>query len=213
MKQNKIIRHKLFDRLLHWCFAVSISVLLITGLLPVYGFNASLIFIHWVSGLVLTLILLIHLCRSVFWKKISEIWFKRSDMKWPPGKQGKYSLAQKMMHQGIAVLVLAGIITGLMMMVRLDTPFWERDPYWLNADTWGIVFFIHGLVSLCFVSVLMLHIYFSLRPENRMYLRSMIKGWISSDEFSLKHDEKLWQPESDRAETRVPTKDHEQTTQ
>lgn len=195
MQQSKIIRHKLIDRLLHWLFAVSILILLITGLLPVYGFNASLIFIHWLTGLALTLLLILHVCRSVFWKKLGEIWFSRKDMGLKQARLGKYSLAQKLMHQGVAVLTLAAIVTGLMMMVRLDTPLWERDPYWLNAETWGVVFFIHGLAALSFVSIIMLHIYFSLRPENRLYLRSIFKGWITEEEYKRKHDEQLWSPD------------------
>jgi cytochrome b subunit of formate dehydrogenase len=137
-------------------------------------------------------LLLIHICRSVFWKNLSRIWFSRSDLDARRSKPGKYSLAQKMMHQFIAVLTLAGIITGFMMMIRIDTPLFQRDPYWLNADTWGLVYFIHGLVTLCFVSALMLHIYFSLRPESRMYLRSIFKGWISEEEYTQNHDAELW---------------------
>ncbi|MDG2090698.1 MAG: cytochrome b/b6 domain-containing protein [Gammaproteobacteria bacterium] len=198
MSQNKIIRHKLIDRLFHWFLAISILVLLISGLLPVYGFNASLIVIHWIVGLGLTALLLIHICRSLFWKKISSIWFSHTDLELNRERIGKYSLAQKLMHQFIAVLTLAGIITGLIMMVRIDTPLWERDPYWLNADTWGVVFFIHGLVALSFVSVIMLHIYFSLRPESRMYLRSIFKGWITEEEYSKKHDAELWAKENEQ---------------
>jgi len=201
MQQGKIIRHKLIDRILHWFFAATILILLITGLLPVYGFNASLIVIHWVTGLTLTILLLLHICRSVFWKKLGEIWFSRKDLNLNQGRLGKYSLAQKLMHQGVAVLTLAAVVTGLMMMVRLDTPLWERDPYWLNAETWGVVFFIHGLAALSFVSIIMLHIYFSLRPESRMYLRSIFKGWITREEYERKHDEQLWSPDrsSERA--------------
>jgi len=192
MNQNKVIRHKLFDRLFHWFFAISILILLITGLLPVYGFDDSLIVIHWVVGIILMVLLIIHIFRSVFWKNLSRIWFSRSDMDLKRSKQGKYSLAQKLMHQFIALLTLAGIITGIMMMIRIDTPFFQRDPYWLNADTWGLVYFIHGLVALCFVSTIMLHIYFSLRPESKMYLRSIFKGWISEEEYAQNHDAELW---------------------
>lgn len=192
MNQTKIIRHQLIDRLFHWFFAISILTLLLTGLLPVFGFNASLIFIHWLTGIVLTALLLVHICRSVFWKKLSRIWFSRADMNLKRSRHGKFSLAQKLMHQFISLLTIGAIITGIIMMVRIDTPLFERDPYWLNAGTWGLVYFIHGLVALLFVSTLMLHIYFSLRPESRMYLRSMFKGWISDDEYKQKHDPDLW---------------------
>lgn len=195
MTQIKIIRHKLIDRIFHWLFALSIIILLLSGLLPSFGVNISLILIHWICGLVLSALVLIHIVRSVFWKRISRIWFTKADLQ-ARRKLGKYSLAQKLMHQFIACLALAAIVSGLVMMVRIDNPFWERDPYWLSAANWGLVYFIHGLVALCFISVLMLHIYFALRPESRMYLRSMFKGWITKEEFSSKHDAQLWQPEN-----------------
>lgn len=198
MQQSKIIRHKLIDRLFHWFLALAILILLFSGLLPVYGFNASLIVIHWIVGLVLTALLLIHIIRSVFWKSFKDIWFSRADIGSNQSKSGKYSLEQKMMHQFISLLTLAGIITGIIMMIRIDTPFFERDPYWLNAETWGMVYFIHGLVALCFVSAIMLHIYFALRPESRMYLRSIFKGWITEEEYSEKHDAELWPKDNER---------------
>jgi len=196
MASSQIVRHKLIDRLFHWLLAVSIMVLLFSGLLPVYGFNASLIVIHWSCGLILSLLLLVHICRSLFWKSLSSMVISRTDLSARSKKTGKYSGAQKTMHLAIAIMSLAAIVTGLMMMVRIDTPLWERDPYWLNADTWGIVYFIHGLIALCFVSAIMLHVYFAVRPENRMYLRSIFKGWISREEYELKHDPELW-PQND----------------
>ena len=198
MQQTKIIRHKLIDRLFHWLLACAILILLFSGLLPAYGFNASLIVIHWIVGLVLAAILLIHIIRSVFWKSLKSIWFSRTDISLIHAKSGKYSLEQKLMHQFISLLTVAGIITGIIMMIRIDTPFFERDPYWLNAETWGLVYFIHGLVALCFVSAIMLHIYFALRPENRMYLRSIFKGWITEEEYSKKHNADLWPKEKEQ---------------
>lgn len=196
MQQTKIIRHKLIDRLFHWLLAFAILTLLLSGLLPVYGFNASLIVIHWIVGLALTALLIIHIVRSVFWKSLKSIWFSRLDIKSSKLKSGKYSLEQKLMHQFISLLTLAGIITGIIMMIRIDTPFFERNPYWLDAENWGWVYFIHGLVALCFVSTIMLHIYFALRPESRMYLRSIFKGWITEEEYAKKHDVELWPKEN-----------------
>jgi formate dehydrogenase subunit gamma len=201
MKQTKIIRHLLIDRLFHWAFAISILILLFTGLLPVFGFEASLIVIHWITGIALTLLVLIHIFRSFFWKKLGSIWFSRADVSLKHKKHGKYSLAQKMMHQFVSLLTIAGLVTGIIMMIRIDTPIFERDPYWLEAGTWGVVYFIHGLVALLFISTLMLHIYFSLRPESRMYLRSMFKGWINENEYNQKHDPELW-PIKDQQENK-----------
>lgn len=193
MPQNRLIRHHLVDRLFHWLLAISIFILLFTGLLPQFDVDFNWVELHWITGIVLTVLVAIHSVRSVFWKKLISIWFTRQDFSLAKG--GKYSLEQKSMHNFITVLTLAVIVTGILMMVRLDTPFWERDPYRLEAETWGYIYVIHGLLALIFVSTIMLHIYFSLRPEKRQYLRAMIKGWISREEYLDAHDPELWQGE------------------
>lgn len=194
MLQKKIVRHSLFDRLFHWFFAIAILILLCTGLLPAFGINFDWVVIHWVAGLVLILLVLVHSLRSLFWKSLKSMWIGGRDFS--RAKPGKYSLAQKLMHHFISLIALAAIITGTMMMVKIDTPFWERDPYWLQANTWGLVYMVHGLMALVFVGTLMLHIYFSLRPEKRLYLRSIFKGWISREEYLAEHDPELW-PQSE----------------
>ena len=60
------------------------------------------------------------------------------------------------------------------MMVKIDTPWWQRDLYWLSAENWGIVYVAHGFAALFLLSVVMIHIYFALRPEKIAFLRSMI---------------------------------------
>ncbi|MEX2367716.1 MAG: cytochrome b/b6 domain-containing protein, partial [Pseudohongiellaceae bacterium] len=141
--QVRIIRHRLSDRLLHWAFAILTLLLLATGLLPSFGVNFDWVPIHWISGLVLSVLLLVHMLRSLFYKDIKAMWIGCGDFR--GSRPGKYTLAQKLMHNGIALLSLAAVITGFMMLVRIETPFWERNPYWLDAQTWGQVYVIHGL--------------------------------------------------------------------
>jgi cytochrome b subunit of formate dehydrogenase len=52
---------------------------------------------------------------------------------------------------------------------------------------------VHGAASLMLVSTVMIHIYFAIRPEKRMYTRSMIKGWLTKKEFAEHHDARAWQ--------------------
>ena len=192
MSAKPLIRHHLVDRLLHWVFAASIVLLLVTGILPKLGIDFSWLVLHWVTGLVLLVATLVHLLRVLLLKPLGNMWVGRRDF--APGKPGKFSLAQKLMHNGVAVLAMVAIVTGLLMLVRIDTPFWERNPYWLAAGTWGLVYVLHGLAALCFVSTIMLHIYFSLRPEKRMYLRAIFRGWITREEYQQEHDPDRWQP-------------------
>lgn len=190
---QKCVRHRAADRLLHWVFASCIVLLLLTGILPKLGVEFSWLVVHWVTGLVLLGATVLHVLRVLLWKPLRNMWIGPRDF--ARGKPGKFSLAQKLLHNGVALLALTALVTGLLMMVRIDTPLWERDPYWLAADAWGLVYVLHGLAALCFVSVIMLHVYFSLRPEKRMYLRAIVKGWITRDEYQREHDPQRWQPE------------------
>lgn len=190
MPSPQILRHRLLDRCFHWCSALLIFILLATGLFPVFGLRFNWLPWHWQAGLVLSLLCLLHILKGLLGRQRMAMWIKGRDLKGL--LPGKYSLAQKLMHNFIALISLFAIGTGLLMMARIDTPFWERNPYLLNAETWGYVYVLHGLCALLFVSTLMLHIYFALRPEKRAYLRAMLKGYMKRDEYLSQHDPKLW---------------------
>src|SRR6185369_17269465 len=96
---------------------------------------------------------------------------------------GKYSVAQKLMHHAFALIVLTALATGGAMLARIDTPWWKRNPYLLGDSTWGIIYVLHGLAALFLITMVMLHVYFALRPEKRLFLRAMLRGWITRREF------------------------------
>ncbi len=200
-------RHDLSDRLFHWIVAVSVLVLLFTSFLPILGLKFAWVDIHWIAGLVLTALISWHVVRTLFLKrKFKIIWYGPGDLKDSfsdfkrllriemsgARKPGKYSGAQKLMHLAVSILILATIVTGLIMMVKIDTPLWQRDPYWLSDFYWGVTYLFHGIAALSLISVIMIHIYFALRPEKWMYTRSMIKGWITLEEFNDNHDKNRW---------------------
>ncbi len=203
---DHVVRHFLIDRLFHWLTAISVFILLFTAFLPILGVKFSWVTPHWVSGLVLAGLIFCHIVRSSFWQDLRSMWFGLTDIKetmatlgWlfrlksgALGRTGKYSPAQKLMHHGVSLFVLITIATGLLMMVKIDTPLWDRDPYWLSDESWGTVYVLHGAAALFIMSVVMIHIYFSLRPEKRMYLRSMLLGWLSRAEYVNQHDPERW---------------------
>ena len=108
-------------------------------------------------------------------------------------KPGKYSFEQKGMHWAVTVVVLAVIVTGLLMFIQIDTPFWDRTNSMPESQL-GLVFLLHGLSTLALVALAATHIYFALRPEKLFYTRSMISGWISEDEMTANHDTSRWSP-------------------
>ena len=187
---ERIERHKGIDRLFHWTTAVAVLTLMGTGLLPVVGVKFEWIKIHWIAGVVLAALVLFHLVRAVFWQSLRAVWISARDVGARRG--GKYSIAQKLMHHAMALMVLGAVGTGVVMLAKVDTPFWKRNPYLLSADTWGTLYVIHGLAALSAVTLVMIHVYFGLIPENRMYLRAMIRGWITRQELVTRHDPERW---------------------
>ena len=187
--------------------AICVLTLLATSYLPIFGVKFPWVTTHWIVGLVLTLALLVHIGWSLTWQRLRQMLFWIRDVKdaiktlaWffrlkkeGPGKPGKYSPAQKLIHHSFAVVVLTSIVSGLLIMVKIDTPFWDRNPYWLTNKTWGYIYVAHDLASMILVTMIMLHVYFALRPEKRLYLRSMLLGWITREEYTDHHNPDRWE--------------------
>jgi formate dehydrogenase subunit gamma len=207
---DRVVRHAGPDRLIHWLIAVCVLVLLATGFLPILGVNFAWVAIHWWTGFVLSAAVLAHLLRVLLARKRGPILPGPRDVRdalavlrrnlrqssVEPPKPGKYSFAQKLIHSAFALIVLATIATGGMMMVKIDTPWWERNPYWISDPAWGIVYLIHGLSALLLITLVMTHVYFALRPEKSMYLRAMIRGFVTRAEYLREHDPERWRVES-----------------
>jgi thiosulfate reductase cytochrome b subunit len=186
---------------------VSVLTLLGTAFLPIVGIQFAWVTVHWAAGFVLTAVVLIHTVRALFWQDLRSVWVDLQDFRDAtatvrttlrlsgarPGKPGKYSLAQKFIHFAFAVVVLVAIGTGAMMMVKIDTPWWDRNPYWLTDANWGVVYVLHGLAALFLVTMVIAHVYFALRPDKWQFMRSMIRGWITHEEYRDQHDPTRWQ--------------------
>lgn len=177
---DRVQRHAGIDRLFHWLTALAVLILMATGILPHAGVHFDWVAIHWITGLVLTVLVLFHLVRSLFWQHLASIWFSLAEFR--ARRAVKYTIAQRLMHHAMGLMVLMAVITGLLMLKKVQTPFFIRDPYFLGAGSWGVVYFLHGLAALVAVTLVMIHVYFALLPENRRYLRAMTYGWISREE-------------------------------
>jgi cytochrome b subunit of formate dehydrogenase len=187
---DRVERHQAIDRVFHWVAAASVIVLLASGLLPVIGVKFPWVTIHWCAGIVLTAAVLVHLARSLTWRKLRCMWIRLRDLRGE--RAAKYTLAQKLMHHAVSLMVVTTIATGVPMLARVDTPFWQRDPYLLSASTWGVIYVLHGAAALATLTLTMIHVYFSLLPEKRAYLRSMLYGWMARAEVPPGHDPRRW---------------------
>jgi cytochrome b subunit of formate dehydrogenase len=186
-QDNKILRHAGIDRLFHWLTAATMTVLLATSLLPIIGVRFAWYGIHWVAGLVLTLLILLHILRGLFWRKPSLVFaFRGNDLQ--TGRAGKYTLPQKLMHLAWAVAVLVAIVTGLLLLRKAGVSFLERDPYVRSLAAWGVLTLLHDLAALLSVFLILVHVYFGILPEKRAYLRAMLSGWITRADLKAEHD-------------------------
>jgi len=203
---SRIKRHHLADRLYHWLMAAAVLTLLFTSFLPILGLKFPWVDAHWIAGVILMMLLLFHIFRALFILRFADMWVSWREFSASLSatlrelregvrvkrRVGKYSVGQKMFHHGMAVVVLTASVTGVIMMVGVDSPFWERNPLFITEKTRGIVFLLHGLAGLLSITMIMVHVYFAIRPEKRYMTRSMLRGWISRAEFEAHHDSELW---------------------
>jgi cytochrome b subunit of formate dehydrogenase len=193
---KRVVRHEAIDRWFHWVMAGSIFALIITGVAPIIGLRFAWLDWHWMSGLLLSFITIVHIVRSLFWQDFKSMILGPKDFAEPFDSTrlpGKYSFEQKGMHWAVTVVVLTVIATVLLMFLQIDSPFWERTNSMPESQL-GLVFLLHGLSTLALVALASTHIYFAIRPEKLFYTRSMFKGWISEEEMKANHDPNLWSP-------------------
>lgn len=197
------IRHAWPDRLFHWCMAVAVFVLLFSSLLPVVGVKFDWVPWHWVAGVCLSGLLLLHIIRAVFVQGVGTMWpslhdfqaiFRSAHERQTQAKEdraidgpsadtvAKYDIYQKMYHWSVAVVVMALNFTGLLMLAKLDTPLWDRNPGLLTDLQWGYIYVAHGLTTLMLIFFVIVHVYFAILPEHRRLLRAMLVGTQTSSD-------------------------------
>jgi thiosulfate reductase cytochrome b subunit len=183
-----------------------ILTLLATGFLPILGVKFGWVGPHWIAGIILAMLIAFHIVRTAIWEDIWAMIVVPADLRnaWrrlrqtlggdgtPPGRPDKYPLLQKLYHALVAVIVLGTVVTGLPMTLKIDSPLWTRNPYWLAEHTWSMIYVVHDLAAMTTLSLVMVHIYFALRPEKLWMTRSMIFGWITRREFLEHHDPARW---------------------
>ena len=176
--------------------------LLFTAFLPKVGVQFDWVTYHWIAGTVLTASILFHIIHASFFLDFWSIWPDRIDMRdaWrrilrfmgkpapPPERFAKYPLENKLYHGAIIAAGLSAIVTGVFMMFRVRTIFFPRNPYLFSDMTWGMMYVLHGLAGVGLIALIMVHVYFGIRPEKRPITKSMIFGWMSRDFYLEEHD-------------------------
>ena len=91
---RKVVRHDAVDRWFHWLMAVSILALIFTGVSPILGLRIAWLDLHWMSGLLLTFLVVAHIIRASFWQDFKSMLLVPKDFGEPfdsSRKPGKYS--------------------------------------------------------------------------------------------------------------------------
>jgi cytochrome b subunit of formate dehydrogenase len=203
-------RHSRVARLFHWVMAASMFTLLFTAFLPKVGVRFPWVTYHWIAGVVLTASILFHIIHASFWLDFWAIWPDRIDVEDarrrlrrffglsapPPHKFAKYPLENKLFHGVIILCGLSVIFTGILMMSRVRTIFFQRNPYLFGDMTWGLMYVLHGLAGVGLIALVMMHVYFGLWPEKRAITKSMIFGWMDREFYLEEHDPKRWPVEA-----------------
>ena len=202
----RVPRHSLMARLFHWVMAASMLTLLITAFLPKVGVQFDWVEYHWIAGTVLTISILFHIVHASFFMDFWSIWPDRTDIKdaWnrvqrffgkaapAPSKFAKYPLENKLYHGTVMLTGLAVVITGICMMFRVRTIFFPRNPYLFGDMTWGLMYVLHGLAGVGFISLTIVHIYFAIRPEKLPITAGMLVGTMSREFYLKEHDPSRW---------------------
>ena len=185
--------------------AASMFVLLFTAFLPIVGIRFPWVTWHWMAGLVLTASILFHIIHASFWLDFWSIWVGPKDIPEfkaeilrelghdvPGPKPGKYPLGNRLYHLVIVIAGLAVVATGMVMMVRVRTPFVARNPYLFGDSTWGGIYVTHGLAGVGLVGLVIAHVYFAVRPDKWWITNSMIFGWITRRQYLEQHEPSRW---------------------
>jgi cytochrome b subunit of formate dehydrogenase len=202
----KVARHSLAARLFHWIMAAAMFALLITAFLPKVGVRFPWVTYHWIAGLVLTASIIFHIIHASFFLNFWSIWPDRDDIDEagrrmrrslgksapPPRRFAKYPLENKLYHGIIVLAGLAVTITGVFMMFRVRTGIFPRNPYLFGEMTWGMMYVLHGLAGVGLIALIMVHVYFAVRPEKLDITKSMIFGSMSRDFYLRHYDPKRW---------------------
>src|SRR5229473_2164603 len=201
-----VLRHSLTARIFHWIMAASMFTLLFTAFLPKVGVQFDWVTYHWIAGAVLTISIVFHIIHASFYLDFWSIWPDRADLEdaWKrvqrfmgkssalPRKFAKYPLENKLYHGAIIVTGMSAIVTGVFMMSRVRTIFFPRNPYLFSDMTWGLMYVLHGLAGVGLITLVIVHVYFAVRPEKLPITASMIVGTMSREFYLKEHDPERW---------------------
>ena len=203
---EKLQRHTVGARGFHWSMSAAMFVLLVTAFFPVIGIQFPWVTIHWIAGVVLILTVVYHVYHVFAKQDFWAMWIGRRDIE--EGREGlkaalrrpgakrpraaKYPVDQKMFHHAATIVTFGAVVTGVLMMFRIDNFLLPQNMYLFSDSVWGWIYVIHGVCGIGLIFLVIAHVYFAIRPEKRWMTWSMINGWIDRDRYLENHDPERW---------------------
>ena len=197
----RIARHTFPARLFHWVMAACMLTLLATAFLPKVGLRFDWLGLHVLAGSVLVAAIVFHIVHALCCMDFRAIWPAPADLAELRNlsgtsaavRPGKYPLGNKLYHLAIVVLGLTMAVTGACLLTRVRTDVMTRDPYRYFSDGgWGLVYALHGLAGLSLVALVIIHVYFAVRPEKWPITRAMLTGAMDRDFYLSHHNPARW---------------------
>lgn len=189
MTEERYLKHDIGERVIHWCMALSIIALIITGLnirYPglIFGMTMNTArFTHFISMYVLIFSWVAHTYHTIMvewqdevagWKDIKALprvmmyYLFLSD---EHPRYAKYNPLQKISYNIIWFCILIQIVTGLPM-------YWPEKTIWLTDMLGGIMALriLHDFMTYIFITYLLFHVYLVLADDIRA-LWAMFHGY------------------------------------
>ncbi|MCL1056640.1 formate dehydrogenase subunit gamma [Shewanella gelidimarina] len=204
-KQNKILRHKLFDRICHW-FVVAVGlVAFLTGfgfffpsfqwLGAIAGTPQMARFVHPIAGLMMCLPLMLILVRYYHHNK-----WEKNDLKWMLAIKdvmfenedkipaiGHYNPGQKVLFRTFVVTSVVLTVTGIMMWQPYFAPYFASA-----AIEWAIL--LHAVCAVIMLIFVIVHFWMATWVEGSvagMLYGSVSRAWCKKHHPNMLNDPKL----------------------
>lgn len=207
----RILRHSLAARFFHWSMSATMFALLVTAFFPIVGLTFDWVPWHYWAGMIFTALIAWHVVHTAVWLDFWSIWAGPKDVPEfralllretgraaDAPRPAKYPLGNQLYHWILTLVGLLVIVTGLLMMFRIDTPFFAHDQYLIGERAWGWVYVLHGLVGVSLVGLVAAHVYFALRPDHWWLTKAMIFGWITRRQYLEHHEPSRWRVTRDK---------------
>lgn len=214
------------QRVSHWVMAIAVFLLMLSGFIlmnpdltvqPPLGI--SWVDIHIIFSIVFIAYVIFHIGHVAYKGTWMAMWIGVTEIKdiWARGmhligqregypRQLKYPSAQKFLHLGVTVASIGVILSGLVMIRRIEVPFlWDATREFsflgitfnqgISEAGWGLVtwsFVLHDLFAILMVGLVLGHVYFALRPEEWGITKSMFTGSVSADTYAKKYSPTSW---------------------